>query len=64
MPFKPFTFTVPSLPKPVYDMVRHLSETHRVSQWHVVVAGVTVLARMEETDLRALIASTQATYTQ
>ena len=64
MPFKSFNFTVPSLPKPVYEVVHDLCREASVSQWHIVVAGVVALSRMEDATRRALIEHVTTTYTR
>lgn len=61
-PFRDFTFTVPSLPKPVYDAVRDLCKEYSVSQWHTVIAGVIAMVSMDPAARKILLDKVQTTY--
>ena len=65
MPVKHFGFSIPSLPKPVYEVMRDLCKRADVSQWHTVIMGVILLAELEQSEparVQALAERVKATY--
>ena len=45
-----YTFTLPRLPRLIYETLQRLSRTHRLSQWHVVILALQMAGELEQTD--------------
>ena len=48
--FKPFGFTLPNLPKPVYNWLKDCRDRHQVSWFVIIVAAAKALEELEQRD--------------
>jgi hypothetical protein len=57
-----YTFTIPSLPRPVYGVLKDLTKEYGVSYWEAIVTGILVFASLTPDERREWLDKTRAQY--
>jgi hypothetical protein len=57
-----YTFTIPSLPRPVYGVLKTLIAEYGVSYWEAIVAGILVFASLTSDQQREWLDKVRAQY--